>query len=216
MTESTNDAPQRRWWLWGSIGVLVLLVAAAIVWAVVAPRSESAEPTGSPTASTSPSSTPSGSPSPSGSVSPVPTPGASSTSSPIPPELPPVAPTKSVKDTDGVVVSLTKIEAVTGEAVAPGEISGPALRITVKLTNDTDEELTLRYTAVNLYYGADRIPASPIIKPGGDPFYGEVKSGKSAIGVYVFSVPKDQRKDVTVGVDYKPGQPTVIFKGDFS
>lgn len=219
MTESTNASPRRSWWLWTAVGVVVLIVAGVIVWAAVAPRSVSAEPTATPSTVGSPTASASASPAASASATAKPTTGPSSppsnTGSPIPPELPPVAPNKPAEGADGVLVRLAKVESVQGEAVQPGETSGPALRVTVRITNDTDVELSLRYTAVNLYYGSDLKPAPTVIKPGGDPFYGTVRPGKSATGVYLFTVPKDEREEVTVGVDYKPGQPTVVFKGDF-
>ena len=38
-----------------------------------------------------------------------------------------------------------------------GEVSGPAVRLTVRLTNGTDQPLDLSYVAVNAYVGPDRI-----------------------------------------------------------
>lgn len=112
-----------------------------------------------------------------------------------------------------MTVSLSEIESVSGKASAPGEISGPAIRVTVKIDNGSDEALALRYAAVNAYYGPERAPAPPIMQPGGDPFFGTIEAGESATGVYLFSVPSNAREDVTIAVDYRPGESTVIFAG---
>lgn len=114
---------------------------------------------------------------------------------------------------DRVAVSLSRIEAVQGVAFAPGEIAGPALRVTVRLSNDASTLLDLGLVTVNAYIGKDRVPAGTVTKPGGRPFEGELAAGRSADGVYLFVVPVAQRGDVTVTVDYRAGVPTAVFRG---
>lgn len=139
---------------------------------------------------------------------------------PIPPELAPVPASQTVQADDGtggsVAISLAKVEAVQGEASVAGETSGPALRVTLHLENDSDAPVNLDYVAVNLYSGADRAPAPSIMHPGGSPLSGTLQRGASTDGVYVFTISDTDRSDVLIGVDYVAGQPTVTFEGSFA
>lgn len=188
--------------------VVAVVVVAGIVWGLTASGAASG-PTGTPTATTS-SSTPSSSPS---------TTPSSTTPAPLPvppselPQLPPVSPDSPAPTSDGIGVRITKMEAVVGEANLPGEVSGPAVRYTIEIENNTDQPFDLTYTTVNAYIGADLAPALNIIKPGGSPFAGVVEPGASATGVYVFRVAPDARGDVIVTVDYRPGTPAAVFRG---
>ena len=114
---------------------------------------------------------------------------------------------------NGIVAAIASVEAIDGSAVGPGNIAGPALRITVRIDNNTGEAVSLDGVAVNLYYGADRTPASPLDDPSRVPFSGKVDPGASGEGVYVFSVPTDVRERVTVEVGYLTGAPLLLFTG---
>ncbi|MCR1984350.1 hypothetical protein NSA53_19140 [Cellulosimicrobium cellulans] len=135
---------------------------------------------------------------------------------PVAPELEPAAPDQTVQAPDGVAVRLAQVEHVEGEAVAAGETSGPAVRLTVEVTNGTDAPLDLSYAVVNAYTGEDRVPAGRLVQPGGRPFEGELAPGESGTGVVLFSIPDADRDDVTVAVEYAPGTSTVVFRGDLS
>ncbi|MET7135483.1 hypothetical protein SAMN05518682_3521 [Cellulosimicrobium aquatile] len=135
---------------------------------------------------------------------------------PVAPELEPAAPDQTVQAPDGVTVRLAQVEHVEGEAVAAGETSGPAVRLTVEVTNGTDAPLDLSYAVVNAYTGEDRAPAGRLVQPGGRPFEGELAPGESGTGVVLFSIPDADRDDVTVAVEYAPGTSTVVFRGDLS
>lgn len=135
---------------------------------------------------------------------------------PVAPELEPAAPDQAVQAPDGVTVRLAQVEHVEGEAVAAGETSGPAVRLTVEVTNGTDAPLDLSYAVVNAYTGEDRAPAGRLVQPGGKPFEGELAPGESGTGVVLFSIPDADRDDVTVAVEYAPGTSTVVFRGDLS
>jgi hypothetical protein len=128
-------------------------------------------------------------------------------------ELPPVAPDETAEGSDGVTAELRKIEQVTGEAVASGEVGGPAVRLTVRLTNGTDEPIELGYVAVNAYVGPDRVPASTFVKPGAKPFKGTLAPGESGSGVVLFGLTEEQGQDVTVTVDYGADVPVLAFQG---
>lgn len=134
----------------------------------------------------------------------------------IPPELTPVSPESAVAGSDDVRVALTKVESVDGQAIQPGEVAGPALRVTVTLTNGSNQPLNTDLVVVNAYVGPERAPAGTLIQPGGLPMSGTVAPGGSTYGIYLFVVPEYLRDDITIGIDYRAGQPTVIFRGEFA
>jgi hypothetical protein len=110
-------------------------------------------------------------------------------------------------------VTVPSVEKVTGEANVPGEVGGPALRFTVDLTNGTGKVLDLRTVVVNAYYGPDRTPATPLLKPGGRAFEPEVAADGSARGAFVFNVPPELQDQVELEIDAGVGKAIVIFAG---
>ncbi|MGY1771718.1 hypothetical protein [Blastococcus sp. SYSU D00813] len=151
------------------------------------------------------------------------------TIAPLPPTPTPTGPTEDVDQPppaqpevpldapaavgNGIVATVTSVEAIDGTAVGPGNIAGPALRITVRIENGTAEAVSLDGVAVNLYSGPERTPASPLDDPSRVPFTGMVEPGAAGEGVYVFSVPADARDLVTVEVGYQAGAPLLLFTG---
>ena len=133
----------------------------------------------------------------------------------LPDSLPTVALDQAV-EVDGQTVSLSAIEAVQGVAQGPGNVNGPAVRVTVQLTNGSTADLDLDGVSVNLTHGADLTPGSPLEDASQDLFSGTVAPGATATGVYVFSVPAGalDRVDVTVGV--APGASYAVFSGPVS
>ena len=112
----------------------------------------------------------------------------------------------------GLKVKLTDIKAVKGVAQAPGEIAGPALRITLRAMNDSKKDISLDSVTAAVTYGKDRIPAVEL-SDGRRPFSGKLKGGASKNGVYIYTVPADERNDVRVEVSYSGEAPTVAFEG---
>lgn len=129
-------------------------------------------------------------------------------------EMAPVGLDSESNRPDGVVIALSKIEAVTGEAKLPGDVAGPALRVTVTIQNGSASALGLDSVVVNGYRGAKRVPLEMLMSPGGSPFSGQVGPGDKAVGTYVFRVGTAQRSDVTFTVDVTPGEPSAVFRGD--
>lgn len=130
------------------------------------------------------------------------------------PELPPVDLTAESDRAGGVVVSLPLLESVGGKAQLPGEVSGEALRVTIRVVNNSATAVSLDTVVVNAYRGAARIPLESIISPGGRPFAGSVPPGGEATAVYLFTVDVADRSDVTITVDLKAGTPASVFRGD--
>lgn len=112
-----------------------------------------------------------------------------------------------------LTVAVTKTEAVQGKAQGPGEIAGPAVRFTVVIKNSTGKSVDLSDTVVNAYFGKQSTPAVELQSPGGVSFPHSVSNGGSARGVFVFTMPKDQRSNVVVTVDTSVNNPVVAFRG---
>lgn len=128
------------------------------------------------------------------------------------PTLPPVAIDQEAEPVTGLIVTLVSIEAIDGRAAVPGETSGPALAVTLRGENDSTEIAHTEAVIVNLYYGADRIPANILVNPRAD-FPQSVAPGGAETGTFAFSVPLDQRGQVLIEVDLSLDMPVVLFEG---
>lgn len=210
---STTSAPPpvRRRRLIAAAIAAVLLVALVVLVVVLGndddPTDEAA---GSGTSSSATATTDTSVPTP----NPTPTPtGPTDVVDQLPSALPEVPLDSPAAVGNGIVATLPEIESIEGTAVGPGNIAGPALRVTVRIENGTGQAVSLDGVAVNMYLGADRSPASPLDDPSRSPFGGMLDAGGSADGVYVFSVPTDQRDAVTIEVGYQAGAPLLLFTG---
>ncbi|MFD2026428.1 hypothetical protein [Promicromonospora aerolata] len=214
------------------VALVVLALAVAAVVAVVTLRSN-AEPAAGALSSASPTTSGAdaederaggepgtGTPSPVGSEPAGPSssdeaePGSDKVAAPEPRETLDPAPFDAVATPEpGVTVRVDAVEEVTGEANVPGEVGGPALRFAVELANGTGKVLDLRTVVVNAYYGPDRTPATPLLKPGGKAFEAEVAAGGSAGAAFVFGVPTEFQDEVELEVDAGVGKAIAIFTG---
>jgi hypothetical protein len=196
------------------IAVSLLVVAALLGWFLGSraddPKSE-ADPsaaesstTASPTPDPAPSSGPTGTPSP-GSLEEVPV-GEVTTE--------PAVPLTATADFGtGMTLRILRIESVQGEARGPGEIAGPAVRLTLKMSNSSDAAVSLEGAVVDVSTGADHTPAPGLTGPGGREFEGELPAGGSATAAYVFAVPEGDRDRLRVAVSYVAAAPVVVFAG---
>ena len=131
----------------------------------------------------------------------------------LPPSLAPVGFDQQAAAGDGVVADVLSLEAIDATGVGPGNIAGPALRVTVRITNGTTGPVSLDGVALDLAYGVEQLPASPIGDPSTAPFGGVLQPSESAEGVYVFTVPAGDRELVTLSVGYQAGAPFMVFTG---
>ena len=131
----------------------------------------------------------------------------------LPAALPAVAFDQEASGEDGVTAQVVSLEAIEGTAEGVGNIAGPALRATVRLTGATSEPVDLDLVSVTLTHGPDATPASPLDDPSRAPFAGTLESGGTAEGVYVFTVPEDGRDAVTLTVGYRAEAPFLVFSG---
>jgi hypothetical protein len=195
--------------------VVALLVAAGVVVVLLMGGGDGG--TGSPAAGASPTPTqaptstepPELAPAP---VTPEPT-GPTEDASVAPPTLAPVGFDAQAAVGNGITAEVVSLEAVEGSGQGPGQIAGPALRATVRITNGTTGPVSLDGVAVDLAHGTELAPASPLEDPSRAPFSGTVQPSESAVGVYVFTVPADDRELVQLTVGYQAGAPFMVFTG---
>ena len=134
----------------------------------------------------------------------------------LPANLAPVALAQTSAYSNGVSARLVTIGTFDSEAHTPGELSGPALAVTVELTNDGDAAVAVDTVGVNLYYGAEGTPAVRLRDGSTTPMRGRLAPGDSVTATYSFSVPADGRDVVTVAVSFAAGDGTALFSGPVS
>jgi hypothetical protein len=139
--------------------------------------------------------------------------GPTSDATALPPSLPAVPLGEPAAVGNGITAVVSGLEAIDGTAQGPGNVAGPALRATVRVTNGTAEPVSLDAVVVDLATGPDLTPASPLDDPSELPFSGTAAPGETVEGVYVFTVPADDRDAVTVSVGYQAGAPFLVFTG---
>lgn len=191
--------------------VAVLAVALAVVLWLVSGHDGAAAP-GVPAAA----STSSGAPSSVVPSSAAPSSGANGAELPadqLPPSLAAVSLDATARVDDGIAARLEDLEAINGKGVGPGNVAGPALRVTVRIENRSREAVGLDGVAVHLTSGEDRVPAPRVNDPSSAPFAGTLEAGDTAEGVYVFTLPEADRDLVSVSVGYQPGAPFMVFTG---
>lgn len=154
-------------------------------------------------------------------ATPVPTPSLPTATATGTPTVESAAPratvTASIKESADIVTGVTaqvkKITAVNGIAQGPGEVAGPALQITVEVTNADKSDFDLSAAIVNLYYGKSRSPAGALSGPGVRAFPAKVGPGASVTGTFVFNVPKSERGQIRVEFRGSPEVSVAIFEG---
>lgn len=113
----------------------------------------------------------------------------------------------------GVSVQVTDVRAVSTEARFPGEISGPGIAVTVHVVNSSSDAIDLDNAIVDVR-GADGTRAVEVSGTPASPMSGSLPPGQEASGVYVFTIPRDQRNPISIRFSYAAETPTVLFVGD--
>jgi hypothetical protein len=113
----------------------------------------------------------------------------------------------------GVVAAVTDVEAVEVVGRLPGERSGPGVRISIEVTNGSDEQISLDFVTVDLI-NSEGASAIPVEEETPRTFSGSLEPGASAVGVYQFFIPSEQRASAFLTVNYASDQPTALFSGD--
>jgi hypothetical protein len=125
---------------------------------------------------------------------------------------PPVGLTDTADFGGQVSARIAQVNAVQATATLPGEVSGPAVAVTLEITNSSAQAIGLDSVTATLTDAAGN-PASPIAADPSAPLSGVLDPGATNSGTYVFTVPADQRNPVTVTVNYSAGAPTLVFTG---
>jgi len=169
--------------------------------------------TGAPSGSTAPSST---LPPPATTPVPAPTPGGGIDQTVAPQKEVTKKPVKLDKPSDtgeGATVRITSVKALNAKAQLPGEVAGPAVALTVVVKNSSAEPLNIGTVVVSLL-DATGAPGNEMSSAPAKPLTGTLASGKTATGVYVFTVGKQRREPISVSVTLTGGAPVLVFKGD--
>ncbi|MFJ4998246.1 hypothetical protein ACIP5T_08860 [Microbacterium sp. NPDC088619] len=213
MTESLTEPHRRMGWRgWTVVGVIAALLIGGTIWGVLA-SSNSGQ--ARPGASASPGATSSPGPTPTPQPTEFETPSPGSTDAVAKPdsgdEVPLDEPAPAVQ---GVVAEVTALEAITAGSDIPGEPSGPAIQVTVRLTNDSDEAVDTAGANVTLTYGGDdRLPAAGLTGAGSSVWPASIAASDSAEAIFQFAVPSSPEGDLRVTVDILASAPNVIFVG---
>lgn len=119
--------------------------------------------------------------------------------------------TEPVAFDTGMVIEVAALEPIQVTAQTPGEVEGPALRVTVTARNTSPEPQAIDSAVVMLEAGG----ALGIDTTAGDPspFSGVVDPGATASGTYVFMLDADADREITVSVNYAAGEPVAVFRG---
>lgn len=131
------------------------------------------------------------------------------------PTAAPVLPTitadrgESVEVSRGLLVDLLGVDQVTVEAETPGEISGPAVAISVRVTNESDRELDLSSAVIDVV-ADDGEPGIGTTAGPAEHLGGVLAPGHVAEGTYVFMLDAAGR-ELTISVNHTAGAPIVIF-----
>lgn len=214
-SDTTPPTPARRLGRRGLILVIALVVVIALIVVflvtsigrgndpVAAPTSSVAVPaeSGPPSATAAPVATSTPLPS-SASAAPVVT-GTSASPAPL---------DAAAKVIPGVAVSIRSLTAVSGKANGVGEIDGPAIRFDVDFVNSTGAAVDLQTTVISVTSGSDQTPANELVSARA-PLPSKVEAHSSTKGTFTFTLPKADRKNVTITVDYRAGTPVVVFHG---
>ncbi|WP_369136676.1 hypothetical protein [Modestobacter versicolor] len=219
-----SDTPAGRWSRrrLTLLGALLAVVVAAVVTLVLTTGTDD-EPSPAAAGSGAATSTPAA-PTPAApsaaaptsvapvAVTPEPT-GPTADADEPPASLVPVALDQPAAVGNGITAEVVALEGIDATAVGPGNVSGPALRVTVRITNGTAGPVPLGGVAVDLASGPELVPASPVGDASAAPFTGTVAAGATAEGTYVFSIAPADRGEVTLSVGYQAGAPILVFTG---
>ena len=137
----------------------------------------------------------------------------------VDPEPGVVAPPVGIGDVaefgNGVRARLADIESIEAEGHLPGERSGPAVAVSVQVTNRSSRPIDLDIVTVDLTT-ADGVSAYGVVVPDRPPLAGDLAAGETASGEYVFTLAPGDHTDVQIRVKYSANTATVVFKGSIA
>jgi len=111
-----------------------------------------------------------------------------------------------------VSAQILSARSMTAQARGPGEVSGPAVALSIRLVNGSSKALGLTDVVVDVQDAAGT-PGVPMSADPARPFSGSLAAGAQADAVYVFGLPADHRSPISVSVSYSTEAPIVLFVG---
>lgn len=119
---------------------------------------------------------------------------------------------KTASVSSGLEVNLASIKGIQAQATNPGEISGPAIAVTITVHNRTGKPVELDNVVVTATDSANQA-SSEITGPPASPFTGSVTQGAKANGTYIFRMDAGVRSNVRIVVSVGPQFPDAVFTG---
>lgn len=125
--------------------------------------------------------------------------------------LPPVRRGQKAHFGGGVTVQVTAVKTFHSKFRFPGDIAGPAVAVSLVLTNGGRTSFPASGINVVAEYGK-AVPAGPITDNGYKGFSGTFMPGSSKSGTYAFSVPSADVSSVLVYVAFRAGKPVATLR----
>ncbi|WP_449281771.1 hypothetical protein [Leucobacter sp.] len=199
MVETSARRRSRLWWA-GAAAVGLVLIG-GVTWGILANTPSASDPVASPGVPPQVTDLPTPEP---GETTPV-----EKTEDPL--EL---AMTERAEPIEDAFVEVVSIDAITAGKGIPGEPKGPAVKVEVRIVNESEAAVSTAGASVNLTYnGDDRTPAVSLIDDATVNWPAEVPAGSDASAVLVFAVPLAVEGNVRVIVDLLATGPDVVFEG---
>lgn len=123
---------------------------------------------------------------------------------------PPVPAAATATFVAGVTVHLVSRRTVRVVGHGPGELSGPAVALTLELRNGSTRVVDLDASQVTAAY-ADGTPAEPSSAAPSTPWAGRLAPGGRARGSYVFLTPSGRPPAMSLNISYDPRRPVVLL-----
>jgi hypothetical protein len=114
---------------------------------------------------------------------------------------------------NGVSAAVLSAKLAEAVAVRPGEISGPAVQLSVQVTNASKAVVSLANVTLNAQDAAGT-PFVQMYSPPAAPFAGSVTPGAKASATYVYELPSGYRNPLTLSLSYSTTAPVVVFVGE--
>jgi hypothetical protein len=111
---------------------------------------------------------------------------------------------------DDVQITVGKVQDRKVAAEQPGEIAGPAAVVPVTVRNASDQPFSLDGVVVTAFYNED-VPGNETTAAPSDPLVGSLAAGKTAQGVYVFTVPREYASTLRIEVSSNQSATIVQF-----
>lgn len=113
----------------------------------------------------------------------------------------------------GVTAKVVANSRISFTAHRPGEISGPAVEVRIRFTNNSSAAVSLANVVLN-DQDAKATPLVQVDSSPAAPVSGSLAPGKSATGIYAFELPPSYHSPLTLSVSYTTAAPVVLFVGD--